>query len=93
MGLWGQAAAGEGEGQSLGGIDMGRRGRRRGKTTDSENLPNQKTKMLYHSNQGKCLKKESGQLCQYRGTVSQIVCGYWSNHVRITQGDVKNSDF
>lgn len=71
--------------------DTDRRGRRRWRTTDSEPTEPEK-KMLYHSNRRKCLKKGSGQLCQYRGTVSQNVCGSGNAHIRITWGIIKNSD-
>lgn len=74
-----------------GATDPSTRGRRWWRTTDSESPENQK-KMLYHSNQRKCLKKGSGQLCQYRGTVSQNVCGSGNTHIRIIWGMIKNSD-
>lgn len=46
-------------------------------------------KMLYHSNWGTCLKRGSGQLCQYRETVSQYVCGSENTHVRTLRGIIR----
>ena len=80
----------KGEGR-VWGIDLGRRGSRRLRTADEES-PQSQRKMLYHSNRGKCLKKGSGRLCQYRGTVSQNVCVSGNTHLRTTWGVIKNSD-